>query len=256
MANIKVGVLGAAGRMGSTVCQAVINDPMTSLECAVDQDAPGNTIDNCSLEIVSDLSTIVDVDVVVDFTIVDASRNHLPILAERGMNVVVGTSGLEESDIDNLKACFTSSSCLIVPNFSISAVLMMRAAQMAAPYFDTIEILEYHHNKKIDAPSGTAITTAEKLQSAVQDLHLDPTEKVVLDGARGAKGKTQIPIHSIRMEGMLAHQEILMGTSGQTLTIRQDSYDRSSFMPGVLLAIKKISGTSGVTVGLESILDV
>jgi 4-hydroxy-tetrahydrodipicolinate reductase len=256
MTKIRVGVIGAAGRMGATVCQAVLNDPATSLELAVDENAVGDTIDNCEIEIQEDLSNIEDVNVVVDFTVADASRKTLPFLAARGIHAVVGTSGLDMKDLQNLRQCFTQSNCVIVPNFSISAVLMMRLAEIAAPHFDTIEIIEYHHNEKIDAPSGTAIATAEKLQAASNDLRADPTSDMVLEGARGAKGQTQIPIHSVRMEGMLAHQEVLLGTLGQTLTIRQDSSDRSSFMPGVIMAIKGIGRLEGVNVGLETLMDV
>ncbi len=256
MTKIRVGVIGAAGRMGATVCQAVLNDPATSLELAVDENAVGDTIDNCEIEIQGDLSNIEDVNVVVDFTVADASRKTLPFLAARGIHAVVGTSGLDIKDLQNLRECFTESNCVIVPNFSISAVLMMRLAEIAAPHFDTIEIIEYHHNEKIDAPSGTAIATAEKLQAVSNDLRADPTSNMVLEGARGAKGQTQIPIHSVRMEGMLAHQEVLLGTLGQTLTIRQDSSDRSSFMPGVIMAIKGIGRLEGVNVGLETLMDV
>ncbi len=256
MTKIRVGVIGAAGRMGATVCQAVLNDPSTSLELAVDENAVGDTIDNCEIEIQEDLSNIEDVNVVVDFTVADASRKTLPFLAARGIHAVVGTSGLDMKDLQNLRQCFTQSNCVIVPNFSISAVLMMRLAEIAAPHFDTIEIIEYHHNEKIDAPSATAIATAEKLQAASNDLRADPTSDMVLEGARGAKGQTQIPIHSVRMEGMLAHQEVLLGTLGQTLTIRQDSSDRSSFMPGVIMAIKGIGRLEGVNVGLETLMDV
>ena len=256
MTKIRVGVIGAAGRMGATVCQAVLNDPATSLELAVDENAVGDTIDNCEIEIRGDLSNIEDVNVVVDFTVADASRKTLPFLAAKGIHAVVGTSGLDMKDLQNLRQCFTQSNCVIVPNFSISAVLMMRLAEIAAPHFDTIEIIEYHHNEKIDAPSGTAIATAEKLQAASNDLRTDPTSDMVLEGARGAKGQTQIPIHSVRMEGMLAHQEVLLGTLGQTLTIRQDSSDRSSFMPGVIMAIKGIDRLEGVNVGLEALMDV
>jgi len=256
MTKIRVGVIGAAGRMGATVCQAVLNDPATSLELAVDENAVGDTIDNCEIEIQRDLSNIEDVNVVVDFTVAAASRKTLPFLAARGIHAVVGTSGLDIKDLQNLRECFTESNCVIVPNFSISAVLMMRLAEIAAPHFDTIEIIEYHHNEKIDAPSGTAIATAEKLQAVSNDLRADPTSNMVLEGARGAKGQTQIPIHSVRMEGMLAHQEVLLGTLGQTLTIRQDSSDRSSFMPGVIMAIKGIDRLEGVNVGLETLMDV
>ena len=226
------------------------------MELAVDENAVGNTIDNSEIEIQGNLSNLEDVDVVVDFTVADASRKTLPFLAARGIHAVVGTSGLDIKDLQNLRECFTESNCVIVPNFSISAVLMMRLAEIAAPHFDTIEIIEYHHNEKIDAPSGTAIATAEKLQAVSNDLRADPTSNMVLEGARGAKGQTQIPIHSVRMEGMLAHQEVLLGTLGQTLTIRQDSSDRSSFMPGVIMAIKGIGRLEGVNVGLETLMDV
>lgn len=198
-------------------------------------------------------------DVIIDFSNPKNSVDVAVKAAKFKVVDVIGTTGFSKSQLKQIEKASKNTTLIRAGNMSLGVNILTGVTEKIAEALDDdfdIEIVEMHHNKKIDAPSGTAITTAEKLQSAVQDLHLDPTEKVVLDGARGAKGKTQIPIHSIRMEGMLAHQEILMGTSGQTLTIRQDSYDRSSFMPGVLLAIKKISGTSGVTVGLESILDV
>ena len=151
---------------------------------------------------------------------------------------------------------FTNSNCIVVPNFSISAILLMHLSEIATPYFSTIEIIEFHHNNKIDAPSGTALATAEKIsQNMTEDLR-DPTTDLALEGARGAKAQGNIPIHSVRMEGMLAHQEVIFGTTGQTLTIRQDSSDRSSFMPGVLLAIKGVPNLTGVNIGLETLMDV
>ena len=132
----------------------------------------------------------------------------------------------------------------------------MRLSEIATPYFSTVEIIEFHHNNKVDAPSGTALATAEKIAGALKKDISDPTTSFVLEGARGAKGQGNIPVHSVRMEGMLAHQEVIFGASGQTLTIRQDSYDRFSFMPGVLMAISGIAGLTGVTVGLEALMDV
>ena len=151
---------------------------------------------------------------------------------------------------------FSSSNCVIAANFAISAVLMMRFAELAAPFFDTAEIIEYHHNAKIDAPSGTASTTAQRMAAASADWADDPTEKMVYEGARGGEGPAGIRVHGVRMHGMLAHQDVILGAEGQTLTIRQDSYDRSSFMPGVVLACKRILDHPGLTIGLDPLLEI
>src|SRR5262249_9162871 len=150
--------------------------------------------------------------------------------------------GFTDDDVANARAAFERSpaNAVIVPNFAISAVLMMRFAELAAPYFDTAEIIEMHHDEKIDAPSGTAIATATRMAAASATWAADPTTKTVLEGARGGAGAGGIPIHSVRLRGLVAHQEVLLGTTGQSLTIRQDSYDRTSFMPGVLLAVKAV----------------
>jgi 4-hydroxy-tetrahydrodipicolinate reductase len=133
-------------------------------------------------------------------------------------------------------------------------VLMMRFAEMAAPFFETAEIIELHHDQKVDAPSGTALLTLQRMAAASDEWAADPTTKQVIDGARGGKGPGDIPVHSVRLRGLVAHQEVLLGTTGQTLIVRHDSYDRSSFMPGVLLAVKKVADTPGVTVGLDAVL--
>jgi 4-hydroxy-tetrahydrodipicolinate reductase len=192
--------------------------------------------------------------VVVDFTTAAAARQNLPLLAGWSMHAVVGTTGLGEADLDALRAAFTSSNCLVAPNFAIGAVLMMRFAELAAPYFDSAEVIELHHDQKVDAPSGTAMRTVERMAAASSTWTGDPTEVEVVPGARGGVGPAGIHVHSVRLHGLVAHQEVLLGTTGQLLTLRHDSYDRSSFMPGVLLAVKAIADHPGVTVGLDAFL--
>ena len=192
---------------------------------------------------------------VIDFTQVDAARENVQWLADNGIHAVVGTTGFTEADYANLRASFTQSNCVIAPNFAIGAVLMMRFAELAAPYFETVEIIEYHHDSKIDAPSGTAMMTAERIAAASKDWAADPTTSEVLEGARGGRGPADVRVHALRVRGMVASQEVLLGTTGQTLDIRHDTYDRSSFMPGVLLAVKAVPARPGLTVGLDELLD-
>ena len=258
---IRVGVFGAGGRMGRTVCQAVLDDPGLELAAAVDPFHAGLDLGqvigvDVPVQIAADAQAMVesDVDVAVDFTQLAAARANLRDLAEAGIHAVVGTSGFTAADLDELTGWFTRSNCIIAPNFAIGAVLMIRFAELAAPYFDTAEIIELHHNQKIDAPSGTAMATAERMAAASSTWAADPTT-VSAPGARGAVGPADIPIHSVRLRGLVAHQEVLLGTTGQTLTLRHDSYDRSSFMPGVVLAVKKIATTPGITLGLDALLD-
>jgi 4-hydroxy-tetrahydrodipicolinate reductase len=260
--TIRVGVNGAGGRMGSTVCAAVDADDELTLVAAVDPSAAGATC--CDVTIAPELRAFADArcDVVVDFTVADAVRVTLPWLAMHGVHAVVGTTGLNADDIDNLRTTFGEgpAHCLIAPNFAISAVLMMRFAELAAPYFDTAEVIEYHHDRKIDAPSGTAVATADRIAAARGGAAWapDPTEREVLTGARGgaSEGENPVRVHSVRMRGMVAHQDVILGAAGQTLTIRQDSYDRGSFMPGVVLACKRIGDHPGLTVGLDHFLDI
>ena len=192
----------------------------------------------------------------VDFTVAEATRQNLPRVAAAGIHAVVGTTGFTDDDMASFEAAFTSSNLLIAANFAISAVLMMRFAELAAPFFDTGEVIELHHDNKIDAPSGTAVATADRMAAASTEWAPDPTEHEVYPGARGGKGPAGIRVHSVRMRGMVAHQEVILGALGQSLTIRQDSYDRSSFMPGVVLGCKRIGDQPGVTSGLDAILDV
>jgi len=245
--TIRVGVLGAAGRMGQAVCAAVGADADLELVGVCDPAGDDNSIDDL---------VAASPQVVVDFTVAEAARDNLPRLAEADIHAVVGTTGFSDADLERFRDAFTSSNCLIAANFAISAVLMMRFAELAAPLFDTAEVIELHHDNKIDAPSGTAVTTVERMAAASADWADDPTEHEVYPGARGGEGPAGIRVHSVRMRGMVAHQEVILGALGQSLTIRQDSYDRSSFMPGVVLACKRIADHPGLTLGLDVLLDV
>lgn len=252
--KIRVGVFGAGGRMGATVCDAVMADPDLELVAAVDPACVGTVIHGIS--IAADPRAMADagVQVAIDFTVAAASRTNLQWCALHGVHAVVGTTGFTETDIAGFRSVFSSSNCLIAANFAISAVLMMKFAEMASPWFETAEIIELHHDNKADAPSGTALATANRMAAASGEWASDPTTHEVIAGARGGKGPADIRVHSVRMRGMVAHQEVILGAAGQTLTIRQDSYDRVSFMPGVVLACKKIADLPGVTMGLEPAL--
>jgi 4-hydroxy-tetrahydrodipicolinate reductase len=250
VAVLRVGVFGAGGRMGATVCGAVNADPDLELAGAVDPNHVGEQVEGVTIT-----EQMPEVDVVVDFTHVTAARENIRWAAEHGVHAVVGTTGLNADDYERFGAAFTKSNCVIAPNFAIGAVLMMRMAELAAPYFDTAEIIELHHDGKIDAPSGTAMSTAARMAAAKPQWAPDPTKEEVVEGARGGEGPSGIHVHAIRMRGMVAHQEVILGTTGQTLTIRHDTTDRSSFMPGVLLAAKRVADRPGVTIGLDAVLD-
>ena len=269
---VKVGVLGAAGRMGRTVCEAVNGDPDLQLAAAVDpagvdtaagRKAAGG-LGSEAITIEADISSFAEagVEVAVDFTTRNAAIEHLRWLAEHGIHAVVGTTGFSDADMDEIKDLFGGSNsvvapnCIIAPNFAISAVLMMRFAELAAPHFPSAEVIEFHHDKKIDAPSGTALATMRRMEAASQNWNADPTQQVALPGVRGGSGEHGVRVHAVRAEGLVAHQEVILGGPGQSLTIRQDSYDRISFMPGVLLAVKAVAETPGLTVGLDSLLGV
>jgi 4-hydroxy-tetrahydrodipicolinate reductase len=262
--TIRVGVFGAGGRMGSTVCRAIVADPELQLVAAVDPlhagiDLRGVTgADLRGLQVSPDVESLAraEAQVAVDFTHIDAARANLAWCAANGVHAVVGTSGFSSADYEELATRFTRSNCFVAPNFAIGAVLMMRFAELAAPYFETAEIIELHHDQKVDAPSGTAMHTAERMAARSPEWAADPTTKTVVEGARGGAGAGGIRIHSVRMRGMVAHQEVLLGTAGQSLSIRHDSYDRASFMPGVVLAVKAVASHPGVTVGLDALLDI
>lgn len=249
---IRVGVFGAAGRMGSEVCRAVAADPDLELVAAVDR-SPGATLPG---RVVAEdtAENMAAADVAVDFTIAASARANARWCAHHGVHAVIGTSGLTADDLADLSPLFTTSNCLVAPNFAIGAVVMMHLAELAAPFFETAEVIELHHDAKADAPSGTAVYTAERLAAASSVWAADRTRVENLPGARGAAGAGGIRIHSVRLRGLVAHQEVLLGTTGETLTIRHDSYDRASFMPGVLLGVKRVAEHPGLTVGLDAYL--
>jgi len=259
---IRVGVFGAGGRMGTTVCRAVLEAPDLELVAAVDPLHAGIDLDQIGLhdthlQIAAKASALRDAgaDVAVDFTVIDAARENIVWCAENGVHAVVGTTGFGEDELADLGDRFARSqaNAVIAPNFAIGAVLMMRFAELAAPYFESVEIIELHHDQKIDSPSGTAVLTAQRIAAASKEWGDDPTTKVVAEGARGGL-VDGIPVHALRVRGMVASQEVLLGTTGQTVSIRHDTYDRSSFMPGVLLAVHKVAETPGLTIGLDALL--
>jgi 4-hydroxy-tetrahydrodipicolinate reductase len=228
--------------MGREVCRAVEADADLELVARLD--------------LGDELAGLVEAgcEVVVDFTVVHAARETVDFLAANGIHAVVGTSGFDSDDHERIRAAFTSSNCVIAPNFAIGAVLMTRFAELAAPFFDTAEIIEYHHDNKVDAPSGTAVHTAERMAAASSDWAPDPTTNETYGGARGADGPGGIHVHAVRLRGIVANQEVLLGTTGQTLSIRHDTIDRTSFMPGVVLACKRVADFDGLTVGLDTYL--
>lgn len=258
-------MFGAGGRMGATVCAAVHADPELELVAACDPHHAGleakavTGVAVPGLTVARDATHFLDagVQVIVDFTELDAARHNLDWCSANGVHAVVGTSGFTEADHESIADQFEGSGAnvVIAPNFAIGAVLMIRLSELAAKWFDTAEIIELHHDGKVDAPSGTAVHTAERLAEANTKWAPDPTTRHTMQGARGAAGPNGLRVHSVRMRGMVAHQEVLLGTTGQTLSIRHDSYDRTSFMPGVVLAVKRIADFPGLTVGLDKLLD-
>ncbi len=252
---IRVGVFGAGGRMGATVCRAVDEAPDMELVAAVDPVHAGADSGAVRLAAEAHQLEVAGAEVAIDFTVLDAARENIRWCAAHNVHAVVGTTGFTDAELAEFADLFDRSeaNAAIVPNFAIGAVLMMRFAEMAAPFFETAEIIELHHDQKIDAPSGTAALTAQRVAAASKEWAIDPTTKIVAEGARGGL-VDGIRVHSVRMRGMVAHQEVLLGTTGQTLSIRHDSYDRASFMPGVLLAVRKIAQTSGLTIGLDAML--
>jgi 4-hydroxy-tetrahydrodipicolinate reductase len=241
--QIKVSVLGAKGRMGSEVVKAINTASDMQLHAAVDIDGS--------------IESVLGSDVVVDFTNPDGVMQNLEFLINKDIHVVVGTTGFDTGKLSKVEGWLASHpkvGVFIAPNFAIGAVLMMEFAKQAAPYFESVEIIEMHHPDKVDAPSGTAARTAELINQARGAMQKQPdATKSGLAGARGAK-VGDVPIHSVRLRGLVAHQEVLFGGLGETLTIRHDSLDRVGFMPGVLLGIREIIKKPGLTIGLEKFL--
>ncbi len=239
---IRVAVVGAAGRMGATVCEAVEAAEGMELLARVDLGDPLGLVD--------------DADVVVDFTAPDVVMRTLAHCIPRGVHVVVGTSGFDAARLDEVRALLADHPAvgvLVAPNFSIGAVLMMRFAAVAAPFFESVEVVELHHPDKVDAPSGTAVRTAELIAAARENRPSPDATTAAVDGARGAT-IDGVTVHSVRLRGLVAHQEVLLGGVGETLSIRHDSLDRASFMPGVILGVREVGAHPGLTVGLDGFL--
>jgi 4-hydroxy-tetrahydrodipicolinate reductase len=252
---IQVGVLGARGRMGGTVVQAVAGTDDLTVAAQVDEGDPRDPLLAC--------------DVVVDFTRPDVVLDNLRWCIGHGLSVVVGTSGFGDERLAQVRDWLATAPeagpdarpdvrVLIVPNFSVGAVLMMRFAQQAARFFESTEVIELHHAAKADAPSGTALRTAAMIADARKDAGLGAPPDATTSELPGARGTVVdgIHVHSVRVAGLVAHQEVLLGGHGETLTIRHDSLDRASFMPGVLLAARRVATLPpGLTVGLDALLD-
>jgi 4-hydroxy-tetrahydrodipicolinate reductase len=239
---IKVSVIGAAGRMGSEVCRAV--------EAAPDLELVGR------YDLGDDLGDLGGADVVVEFSVPNASAVNVAHCIDRGTHVVVGTTGWTQEKLEAVRAQLTGKpgvGVLIAPNFAIGAILMMSFAQQAARFYESVEVVELHHPDKVDAPSGTAARTASLIARARHDAGLAEVPDATSsdpDGARGAR-VDGIPVHALRLRGLVAHQEVLLGATGELLTIRHDSFDRVSFMPGVLEGVRRVGDHPGLTVGLE-----
>ncbi|MBN0975230.1 4-hydroxy-tetrahydrodipicolinate reductase [Gordonia hongkongensis] len=248
MSGIKVGVLGSQGKVGQAIVAAVENADDLTYTVGVDKgDSP---------EFFTDTET----QVVVDFTHPDVVMDNLKFLIGNGIHAVVGTTGFTEERLDTVRGWLSENpgvGVLIAPNFAIGAVLSMRFAAQAAKYYDSVEVIELHHPHKADAPSGTAYRTAALIGRARAEAGVGRSPDATteeLDGARGAV-VDDVRVHSVRLAGLVAHQEVLLGTEGETLTIRHDSLDRASFAPGVLLGVRSIAGRPGLTIGLEELMD-
>jgi 4-hydroxy-tetrahydrodipicolinate reductase len=252
---IRVAVLGAAGRMGREVCRAVADARDMDLVAAVDPDHRGRDASGVAVGSFDALDEV-GADVAVDFTRASSVLDNTRRCLERGVHVVIGTTGIAPGDLEELALLAErgDANVVVAPNFAIGAVLLMRFAEQAARHFDAAEIVELHHDQKADAPSGTAIAVARRIAATRAGGWRPPGGDDAHHGARGAD-VDGVRIHSVRLPGLVAHHEAIFGGPGQTLTIRHDSTDRTSFMPGVLLAIRSVAGRPGLTVGLDALLD-
>src|SRR5271155_5512211 len=243
---MRVAVLGSKGKVGATMVQAVADAEDLSLSAEVDAGDPLNLLTDSNTE------------VVIYFMHPDVVMPNLEFLIDNGIHAVVGTTGFTDERLQQVRSWLgpkTRGSGLIAPNFAIGAVLSMHFAKQAAPFFESVEVIELHHPQKADAPSGTAARTAALIAEARKGLPPNPdATSTSLPGARGAD-VDGVPVHSVRLAGLVAHQEVLFGTLGETLTIRHDSIDRASFVPGVLLAVRRVAEHPGLTIGIESLLN-
>ncbi|NEA41824.1 4-hydroxy-tetrahydrodipicolinate reductase [Streptomyces sp. SID11385] len=248
MSKLRVAVIGARGRIGSEAVRAVEAADDLELVAAIGRGDPLTALTDAGAQ------------VAVELTRPDAVMDNLAFCLDNGIHAVVGTTGWTEERLTEVRERLAKSpgtGVLIAPNFSLGAVLSMKFAQVAAPYFESVEVIELHHPKKADAPSGTAARTAQLIAEAREAAGSAPmpdATRTALDGARGAS-VDGVPVHSVRLRGLLAHQEVLLGAEGETLTLRHDSLHHSSFMPGILLGVRRVVETPGLTFGLEHFLD-
>ncbi len=251
---IRVGVLGAAGRMGREICRAVAAADDLELVAAVDPNNAG--LEAEGLLVSATVEHLADVDVAVDFTLPSTVMPNVRWCLRNGVHAVVGTTGLTPADLEELRAAATANTanCFVAPNFALGAVLLLRFAAEAARYFDAAEVIELHHDGKADAPSGTAIATARAIAAARAGDWSAPEAVGEYAGARGAE-VDGVRVHAVRLPGLVAHEEVLFGGPGQTLSLRHDAVDRAAFVPGVLLAIRAVADRPGLTVGLDALLD-
>ncbi|OIJ15827.1 4-hydroxy-tetrahydrodipicolinate reductase [Anaerobacillus arseniciselenatis] len=264
--TIKVAITGAAGKMGQEAVRMVTSTPHFQLVAAIDRENDGKLLSeiegmpSVDVKMYNDLHrafTEQDVDVLIDLTNPLVGRKHMEIAFEHGVRPVVGTTGFNEKDVEELSRIAEEKNlgAIIAPNFAIGAILMMKFSQMAARYLPDVEIIEMHHDKKMDAPSGTAVKTAQMISEVREPKQQgNPEEKEELQGAKGAEFDG-MRIHSVRLPGLVAHQEVLFGGIGQTLTIRHDSIDRTSFMPGIRLAVETVMKLDLLVYGLENIIE-
>lgn len=255
---IKIAVCGCAGRMGSTVVETIQAAEDMELACGIDPYCQADC-GYAAFKTIEEALSSCEFDVLVDFTQPSSVAGNVEAALKAGRNCVVGTTGLSTAVLEGLTAQATNDACLFyAPNFTTGAVLMMQFAKAAAPYFPEAEVIEMHHTKKKDAPSGTAVRTAQMIAEARCHAASDaPGKETEIEGCEGARGALVdgVPVHSMRSMGYVASQEVVFGSFGQTLTIRHDSWDRHSYMPGVLLGIRSVADRSGLIIGLENFMD-
>jgi 4-hydroxy-tetrahydrodipicolinate reductase len=262
---IRVGVIGATGRMGLMVCRAVAEADDMALVAAIDRSKVGQNVGalighpEIAVPISDELDRLLEAEaeVAIDFTHPDVAMDNIRFCIDHAIHLVVGTSGISQEDLQEIERMIgdegSESNVIVASNFALGAVLMLRFAAQAVRFFPAVEVVELHHDQKADAPSGTAIATVQRIQQERSEPWRGPLEES-LEGVRGGD-VDGIRVHSVRLPGLVAHQEVIFGGQGQTLTIRHDSTDRSSFMPGVLMAARAVMTRPGLTVGLEPLLD-
>jgi 4-hydroxy-tetrahydrodipicolinate reductase len=255
---ISVAIVGGAGRMGQTIARAIANADDLVLGALIDPTTPPDAFHVPVVASLEDLDPAT-VDVVVDFSTLEVARETLVWCLHHHRHAVIGTTGFDERELEQIRTAVRGGvGIVIAANFAIGAVLLQRFAAMAAPFFTRVELIEYHHDRKVDAPSGTALETARRIEQARREAEIvtptEPTERETVRGSRGAVVAGEIPIHAVRLPGLTAHQEVLFGREGEGLTLRHDAFDRVSFASGVLHAVRQVGLHPGLTLGLDSLL--